>query len=213
MANNFKKKFLATMGATIIALGIGEVTQADVLTFEDFSSSTDSAPIPSGYQGFNWNNFFYNDGSIPGLSRSGYDTGRASGNYVAYNGNGNTAFVGGGLFNFRSAFLTAAWNDGLSVTVDGLKNGVSLYSKTTIIDTTKPTFVNFDFLNIDTLRFTSFGGTLPGYLSRVGSGTQFALDNLTFDRKSQTVPEPTSVLTLAAIGTTAFILKRKKSVI
>ncbi|MHC5830389.1 MAG: PEP-CTERM sorting domain-containing protein, partial [Nostoc sp.] len=109
--------------------------------------------------------------------------------------------VSNSVFDFNSAYLTAAWNNGLSVTVQGLKSGATLYSKTVVVDTTQPTLVNFDFFGVDELKFTSFGGVEPDYLIKKGGGTQFALDNFTFNEKATSVPEPTLLPALLSIAT------------
>ncbi|MDZ7963550.1 MAG: PEP-CTERM sorting domain-containing protein [Nostoc sp. DedSLP03] len=208
-----KKLSTAAIAATVIVLGIGAVAQATVLTFDDIAPVSDLARIPNGYGGFNWDNFSYRNGSDSDVSLTGYDNGRVSGDYVAYNGYGNPALVSDSVFDFNSAYLTAAWNNGLSVTVEGLKSGATLYSKTVVVDTTEPTLVNFDYFGVDELKFTSFGGVEPDYLIETGGrGTQFALDNFTFNEKATSVPEPTLLPALLSIATLSAgsVLRRKQ---
>jgi hypothetical protein len=195
-----KKLSTAAIAATVIVLGIGAVAQATVLTFDDIAPISNYDQIPNGYGGFNWDNFgYYNNGRTE-LAGTGYEKGLVSGDYGAFNSAGNPALVSDSIFDFNSAYLTAAWNDGLSVTVEGLKSGATLYSKTVVVDTTQPTLVNFDYFGVDQLRFTSFGGVQPDYLTD-GSGTQFALDNFTFNEKATSVPEPTLLPALLSIAT------------
>jgi hypothetical protein len=197
-----KKLSAAAIASTVIVLGIGAVAQATVLTFDDIAPVSNFDDIPNGYGGFNWDNFSYLNGSSPEIPRrTGYDNGRVSGDYVAFNGGGDPAVVSDSVFDFNSAYLTAAWNDGLSVTVEGLKSGATLYSKTVVVDTTQPTLINFDYFGVDQLRFTSFGGVEPDYLLDQGSGTQFTLDNFTFNEKATSVPEPTLLPALLVVGT------------
>ncbi|MBD2731775.1 PEP-CTERM sorting domain-containing protein [Nostoc sp. FACHB-892] len=207
-----KKLSTAAIAATAIVLGIGAVAQATVLTFDDIAPIQDYDLIPNGYGGFNWDNFYYSNGSQNNISLSGYDNGRVSGDYVAYNSFGDPALVSDGIFDFNSAYLTAAWNNGLSVTVEGFKSGATLYSKTVVVDTTQPTLVNFDYFGIDELRFKSFGGVEPDYLTEKGIGTQFALDNFTFNEKATSVPEPTLLPALLSIATfsAGSVLRRKQ---
>ncbi|MEH2141666.1 PEP-CTERM sorting domain-containing protein [Nostoc sp.] len=207
-----KKLSTAAIGATVIVLGIGAVAQATVLTFDDIPLifSRYSEPIPNGYGGFNWNNFFRTSDTY---SLTGYNNGRVSGDYVSYNGFGLPALVSDSIFDFNSAYLTAAFYDGLSVTVEGLKSGATLYSKTVVVNTTQPTLVNFDYFGVDELRFTSFGGVEPDYLINTGGGgTNFALDNFTFNEKATSVPESTLLPALLSIATlsTGSVLKRKQ---
>ncbi|QLE47163.1 PEP-CTERM sorting domain-containing protein [Nostoc sp. C057] len=208
-----KKLSTAAIAVTVIVLGIGAVAQATVLTFDDIAPIPVNDRISNGYGGLNWDNFDYINGSNTALSLTGYDNGRVSGDYVAFNGFGDTALVSDGIFNFNSAYLTAAWNNGLSVTVEGFKSGATLYSKTVVVDTTQPTLVNFDYLGIDELRFTSFGGVEPDYLIETGgSGTQFVLDNFTFNEKVTSVPEPTLLPAILSIATVSAgsVLRRKQ---
>ncbi|MEA5603643.1 PEP-CTERM sorting domain-containing protein [Nostoc sp. UHCC 0252] len=211
--STFAKKLSTTaIAATVIVLNIGAVAQAAVLTFDDIAPISDFDQIPNGYGGFNWDNFYYNNGSNA-ISLTGYDNGRVSGDYVAFNGFGDPALVSDGIFDFNSAYLTAAWNNGLSITVEGFKSGATLYSKTVVVDTTQPTLVNFDYFGIDELRFTSFGGVQPDYLVQTGgSGTQFALDNFTFNEKVTSVPEPTLLPAILSIITVSAgsVLRRKQ---
>jgi subtilisin family serine protease len=148
----------------------GGSTSGTTLTFDDIGNIGVSAPIPSNYAGLNWSSDFYylNSSSYP---NTGYDYGTISGNYVAFNAFANPVSVSGDVFDFNSAYLTAAWKDDLDVEVTGYFNNVEKYSQTIEIDQTAPTLFEFDFTDIDRLDFTSLGG-LDGH---------FALDDATFD--------------------------------
>ncbi len=98
----------------------------------------------------------------------------------------------GPLFDFNSAYLTAAWNDGLQVQVSGFVGGLLKYSSAYTLNTTAPTLVNFNFLGIDRVEFISYGGIPHG--NPGSGGTQTAIDNLVI-----TVPEP-STTSLLAVG-------------
>ncbi|MBD2576446.1 PEP-CTERM sorting domain-containing protein [Oscillatoria sp. FACHB-1406] len=203
-----EKLFIVPAGAAIIALGNAGALQAAVLTFDDVSNTSSADFINSNYGEFNWNNFgVVNRILHPG---SGYDRGTVSGNYTAFNAFADPASLSSlNLFDFNGAYLTAAWNNGLSVVVEGLKNGISLYSKTVVVDTTSPTWFDFNFFGVDQLKFSSYGGTNPGNLG--GAGTHFAMDNFTFNEK-KSVPEPASTLGLLALGAmgAGSMLKRQR---
>ena len=164
--------------------------QAYVLTFDDISDfSEDSLPIPDGYGGFNWEDFYYINAPAV-VPDSGYDNGLVSGDYVAFAStyeNPGTGRILGDLFTFNGAYLTGAWRDGLNVKVDGYLNDVLLYSTTVVVDTTGPTWFDFDYVDIDALDFSAYGGTQnPNYPFQ--EGTHFAIDNFTY------IPEPTTFL-------------------
>ncbi|WP_164675549.1 IPTL-CTERM sorting domain-containing protein [Ottowia oryzae] len=88
---------------------------------------------------------------------------------------------GGGVFTLNSAYLTAAWNDGLQVRVEAFRSGASVQVLTFTPSATTATLVTFPgMVNVDRVVFSSAGGTLhPGY---VGSGntTHFVLDDVNY---------------------------------
>jgi hypothetical protein len=79
----------------------------------------------------------------------------------------------------NSLYLTAFWSDGLNVEIEGLSGGLGgtlLDDVTETINTTGSTLVNLSWTGIHTVAFFPSGGTQnPNFL---GSGTQFAFDNL-----------------------------------
>ena len=174
-----------------------------LITFDDLSLQTYGGPIPNGYAGLEWDNFGVLDPRrYPGDS-VGYLNGMVSPGHVAFNAyaKADGTVTGGfhsssGLFDLHSAYLTAAWNDGLQVNVHGFVGGVLTYSGDYSLSTTGPTLVNFNYLGIDTVEIISFGGTPHG--NPGGGGTQTAIDNLVI-----TVPElkPIAFLLLAACFT------------
>ncbi|HET6900770.1 MAG TPA: PEP-CTERM sorting domain-containing protein [Vicinamibacteria bacterium] len=176
-----------------IALGVlaPAAAQATVVGFDDLGPCC--SPIPNGYAGLDWNNFYsIQDNELPG---SGYDNGTVSPHNTAFNWFANPASISSGTpFTFNSAYLTAAWNNGLSIKVDGLLGSSLLYTNTVVVDTTGPTLFNFNYSGVDTVLFTSFGGTNADL---GGSGAHFAMDDMTIDAAA--IPEPT-VLTLYGIG-------------
>ncbi|MEH1864169.1 MAG: PEP-CTERM sorting domain-containing protein [Nostoc sp.] len=192
-------------------LGTGEA-QGLVLTFDDLDVTTefDGNQIPNGYGGLNWDNFYYLTTPTYQINPSGYIFGTVSSPNVAYNLFGDPATVSsvsidGGQFDFNSVYLTAAWSNGLNILVEGFSDGITKYATTVTVDTTSPTQFNFDFLDIDSLKFTSSGGINAGY---EGAGTQIVLDNFTYN--SKTVPEPTSILGLLTVTSFGIALSRKQ---
>jgi hypothetical protein len=199
---------IATAGAALIILGTVCNAQATVVTFDDLPIlfPNGGPPIPNGYQGLIWDNFYYLNGLNHQIPDSGYVNGTVSGENVAFNSFGGYGLVRDGTFDFNGAYLTAAWRNGLSILVEGFNNGSLLYSKTVVVDITSPTFFTFDFLGIDWLYFTPFGGVdvLVG-----GGGTSFAMDNFTFN-ETKSVPEPDSTLGIVIFSTFGINLLRKR---
>jgi len=197
---------VAALATTILSV---PSAQAALITFDDLPDVGGNIPIPDGYQGFNWNNFFALNAVNYGLNPSGYLNGLVSPNNVAFNGFGNPAAVIvsalSGTFDFNSVYLTGVWNDGLNITVEGYLGGVLQNTQTVVVDTTAPTQFTFNYLGIDELVFTSFGGTNVGF---GGEGTQFAMDNL---EVNAVVPEPLTMLGAGAAVAFGAAFKRRKA--
>ena len=153
--------YLASAG---IAFGATPVT----ITFDDLATGgyEYSGSIPNGYYGLQWGNFLAMD--APNFGPSGYLNGMVSANNVAYNWYGNPASLAGGLFDLNSAYLTAAWSDGLQVRVQGFVGTTLTYDNTYTLNTTAPTLINFNYLGIDKVYFYP---EWPG-------GNWFVIDNL-----------------------------------
>lgn len=184
---------IAVMGGALLA---ASTCFAGVITFDDISvpPGYDSyVPILNGYQSFDWNNFgaFYG----PGSPLSGYAAGVISSPNVAFNLAANPAsFSSDTQFTFTSTYFTAAWNDGLNITIEGLDGATVVDSTTIVVSATVPTLATFGWDGLTEVDFTSFGGTQhSGY---TGHGTEFALDNLTING----TPEPSTVLLVGVSG-------------
>ena len=199
---------VTVLGAALLALPV--IAPAQTLNFDDLSTSPPSATdpycpvplLPPGYHGFNWDNFYVIKGSQyfdPYLNLntycigpSGYNTGVVSKENVAFNGYGDPASVSSANpFTFNSVYMTAAWNNGLNVEVDGYHGATLLYQQFLVVNTYGPTLEVFNWTGVDKVLFTSTGGILQqGYF---GGGTNFVLDNLTV---SNVTPEPATLLLL-----------------
>jgi len=207
---------MKTFGAAVaLTLSYACCTPAGavVLNFDDLETVGLPA-IPSGYGGLNWDNFRTADGlSLTG----GYPAATVSANNVAFNGGGGIATISSSTtFFLTSAYITAAWYDGLSVQVDGFKYGSLVYSQLFSPSATAPTLISFNHALIDSAVFTSFGGTQhPSY--KTGGGFHFALDNLAINEgasnpgTSGAVPEPASwAMLIAGFGLAGGALRKQR---
>ena len=131
--------------------------------------------LEAGYGGLNWNSFYVLDGVHYYLNPSGYGAGAVSTNNVVW-GIGFASITSANPFNLFSAYLTAAWNDDLQLEAKGYTNGVLIYDNTYTLSATNPILINFNYLGVTEVDFTSSGGTHhPGYS---GNGTHFVMDNV-----------------------------------
>jgi hypothetical protein len=169
----------------------------ELLTFDDINATGfPVAAIPDGYQGFNWTNFGVVNAPAF-VPVSGFDAGLISPPNVAFNGVGAPAnFSSATAFALTSGYFTGAWNDGLNIMIEGF-NGATLEDSTTIVvSSTAPTLETFNWTNLTEVTFDAFGGTKN--VNYVGSGTEFALDNLDLNGITSSVPEPSTIVLLTA---------------
>ena len=181
--------------------------QATVLTFDDITGDpVEVLPIPEGYGGFNWYGYHVLDAINLFIQPSGYLNGLVSGNYVAWSDGQigdipeiSQKIVRDEEFDFIGVYLTAAWLDGLNVAVEGYREDALVYSQTVVVGPYSATWFDFNFMDIDSLRFTSTGGTTVPDIP--GDGRHIVMDDFTF------TPEPGTVLLLGLGG--VFLRKRK----
>src|ERR1035441_4142655 len=180
------------------------------ITFDDISASIAGSPpwpaLVNGYGGLNWNNFYVLDGADSPLS--GYKAGTVSGKNVAFNYNGTHALISASAFNLTSAYFTAAWNDNLSLEVQGFVGATLTYDHTYVLSAVSPTLINFNYAGVDEVNFISSGGTSHGY-GIGGVGTQFAMDNLTINGTSAVPDAGSTSLMLGAALAGLGVMRRK----
>ncbi len=180
----------------LLAIFLPIFSFASTIDFDDLNPSEAGDLVSNSYNGLNWNNFYVlNNGGQ--YSSPGYVNGIVSSSNIVFNGFGDPAgFSSSTAFTFNSIYLTAAWNDGLTVDITGYLNGNQVDFASLIVDTTGPTLATLDWSNIDSVVFSSHGGT-PA--TSIFGGTHFAADNLKINETVASVPEPLT-LGLFSIG-------------
>ncbi|OLE12093.1 MAG: hypothetical protein AUI36_40425, partial [Cyanobacteria bacterium 13_1_40CM_2_61_4] len=177
---------------------------AALITFDDLSAPPlGGSVVPNGYRELNWANFYYVNAANNNFGPSGYRNAVVSSPHVAFMGDdsiGQFALVSGPVFDFNSAWLTAAWFDGLNLRVRGYAGGVNgtlRYDTAVIVNTSGPTLFTFNYLGIDTLRFDTSGG-VPGPYA--GNGRHFVVDDMTITRHGEPTVQNLSVVAAANFG-------------
>jgi len=203
---------LPLVSLTALMLSAAPTRSQILVTFDDFDLSHShaySTNIPNGYQGLNWTNFGVVNPVLMSNALTysvGYGYGMISPSNVAYNAFGNPAEIDarGTNFDFLSAYLTAAWNSNLNIEVEGFRDTNLVYDQTKIVSPFGPTLFTFNYLDIDRLYFSSFGGE-PAF--GAGSEENFVMDNFMFEF----IPEPsTFLLTALAVVSLAAVLRHRR---
>ena len=165
-AQNLRRALFSTL--FVLQLAASARVRAETLTFDSFSPGQNSIPIPNGHGGLQWNNFgVYCGGCRP--ASEGYHAGMVSPKNVAFNLYGDPASISSSnAFDLISANLTAALNldSSLQVRVQGFSGANQVYDNTYVVTRHAPSFVNFNYLGVDRVTFT----TSPTI--------QFAMDDL-----------------------------------
>jgi hypothetical protein len=181
---------------------------AETLTFDDLT--TPLTLVPSGYDGFNFTNFYVD--TPAGEKPSGYINGTVSPTSVIFNGYGLAASLASddnSAFTLNSFFLTAAIDDNLTVTVEGLLNNVVLDTAVYNVSTFGPTLETLEWSGINEVSFASSGGTPDPIATTSGyQGIQFVLDNIKVN--ASPVPEP-GAIGLLATGLVSLAAVRRRS--
>jgi len=177
-----------------------------LITFDDLPTPGKSGvgTVTNGYSGLQWTNFGYLIGR-----GAGWQAGTVSGK-VAFNNSGSPAVLAStnGAFDLSSAFLTAAYNDGLTVTILGFTNLTANYSSNYVysnsfdLSSSAQTLVDFGCSNVTEVYFSASGGT-PNVNYGGLSGTQFVMDNLliTTEPPAITNQPPSETLALSNSAT------------
>ena len=141
--------------------------QPEVIHFDDLEQTTSGLPVPDGYHGLTWSNFFELNG-IAYPYPSGYSNGVVSASNVAFTASGYPASIlSPSPFTLISAWLTAAWTPNLQARVRGYAGGALAYDRTYTLQTQAPTLVRFNYEGVSEVSFST------------SDNSQLVMDNLT----------------------------------
>ena len=129
--------------------------QSDLIHFDDLEQTTSGLPVPDGYHGLTWSNFYELNG-IAYPYPSGYSNGVVSASNVAFTASGYPASIlSPSPFTLVSAWLTAAWTPNLEARVRGYAGGALAYDRTYTLQTQSPTLVRFNFEGVSEVSFST----------------------------------------------------------
>jgi len=189
----------------------GTPALATTIGFDDLlGGGVEYASIGSPYAGLAWSNFSVLDTAIytADMGTNGYANGVTSLNNVGFAGYGLPAgFSATQPFTLNSYVIGAAWNNNMTITVQGWSNGVLADSDTFLISVTGSVQRQAAWAGIDTVRFIASGGTDAGYR---GLGPEYYLDDIRLNELA--IPEPAGAawfLAGGAIGLGLFASRRR----
>ena len=212
------KRWLLVVSIIVLSICLSFVgisgAAAAVITFESLYPGYETAQfLPASYAGFTWNSAaaYVTDKYLPG---SGYDYGTI-GRVSMLGSGGDPVLMSAAPFDFNGAYITAAWNTGQPVDVEGWLGGSRIYSSSIVTSWNGPYWFNFDFSGVDQVRFIPLeGGTDAGLLEgNFGTGKMIDIDNITYNEEP--IPEPGTLLLLGTglaglAGYGKLRLRRKK---
>ncbi|MFT7413417.1 MAG: hypothetical protein ACI9FO_000061 [Methylophagaceae bacterium] len=172
------------LSSIILLSSLAFSAHSAVVTFDDASTTTSYENILDGYAGFNWGGMYVMQPVPAGYSDSGYNTGRVSGDFVAWNYAPTTvSAASGGTFDFTGAHFASAWIANLDIVIEGWSAGSQLFSDTISIVDTGPTWFGANYAGIDQLKI-------------IGSNN-FVLDDFTYNENLPGVPIPAAAFMFA----------------
>jgi hypothetical protein len=210
LAMKIKFASLAVVVLALLVSSVIPVLSQTVVGFDDLSETASGSFIANGYNGLNWDNFLAVNAPLSAakFGTNGVYYGMVSAPNVALSGGGgNAAEIDspGTNFDFLSTYLTAGIRTNLNIEVEGFSGTNLIYDQTVVASVTNPTLFTFNYLNINSVHFSSFGGE-----PELGTGVaeNFAMDNFDFEF----VPEPSALLLAAMGGISLVALLRRKRV-
>ena len=160
--------------------------QAGVITFED-ATPANGLYVAQGYKGFGWTGGSVQNSWVLGKPGSIGDffTAHTGSSYVWNNG-GTSLTMSGPVFSFNSFWVRFGHpvQPGATQTARGFLNGIEIYTRTFNVGNDYSQ-VNLNFAGIDSIKFDE-------------SVTNLVIDDIVVETANSAVPEPASMITLAA---------------
>ncbi len=199
------RKLLIVLCVFVLSFALSGMGKAAQLNFDDLKGTLTS--VPEGYGGYHWSHFKNLDATDSQYKKSGYLAGVVSLKNVVYNDKAQDASVSADTpFIFNGAYYTAAWNNGLHISVTGYLANSLVGSDEFVVSAYAPTWYSPSWAGaVDTLTFHSYGGAAVCKYN--GFGNHFAMDNFSV---AAAVPLPPSLLLLAPGLLGISIIRRRR---
>ncbi|OPY84403.1 MAG: hypothetical protein A4E72_02261 [Syntrophus sp. PtaU1.Bin208] len=199
------KKLLVVLCIFVASFALSGMARAFELDFDDLSNNLTS--VPDGYGGYHWSQFKNLDATDSKYKNSGYLASVVSLKNVIYNDKAQDASVSADTpFIFNGAYYTAAWKNGLHVSVTGYRSNSVVGSDEFVVSAYAPTWHSPSWSGaVDMLTFHSYGG--EGVTGYGGFGNHFAMDNFSV---ASAVPLPPSLFLLAPGLLGISIIRRRR---
>ncbi len=190
---------LIGLGACLFLLA--SVGFGDVITFNN--AAVTGSPIPNGYAGLDWNNFYTMNTLSQPITSSSTDALNVGTSYAYNNGGGPAFFSSPATFTFTSAIMRPLEVESMELEVLGML-GDNIVDRALINLNTagEPVQQSFNWTGINSVRFIPAPGT------DLNAKFPFALEQIVINVAS--VPEPTSLMLLASGIGLAFTGVRKR---
>lgn len=169
---------------------------ATLINFDDLKAPVPLDKIPQPYYGLTFSVSPYNGIEATNATEPGVANGVVSGLNVFVSDPQLPSFQTPDIlgvrapFTLNSFYITAATNDGLTVSVRGTRGPSTMGEKIIVLETSGPTLVTFNWGSIDEFRFSVLN---PGTMGSLENSTKIVLDNI--DVTMSVEPEPSTSLT------------------
>ena len=185
--------------ALALALTLEARAATEVITFDDLPTPLPESPVPNGYGSLNWQGFDYVNASGNFLNTL---NGLVSGTNVATDMLYDPIIYAATTptFNVNSVYVTTTLSEApFNVEIVGYRSGTVIYDKTFAVNSSGPTLLSLNYLNVKSIQFIAPFIGYPFF-----TPGRFVIDNL-----SVTVPEP-ALSAFAAFAALALALIRSR---
>lgn len=202
---NLRTTLIGMLAVSVAA--VSSPASAQTITFDDLSCNAET--VSDGYQGLDWNLTDCSNGSLTPFS--GYNTLDGPGNVAFGPFETPFGFSSTTTFNFIQVDVAPAWNNNLSLQLQGFLGGSLVYNENFVL--TGPHMAQqllLNWANIDEVLFSPSGGVKHPDVAENANGTHLAIDNIVLGPLN-VVPEPGTYAMLAVGLAGLWAIRRRRA--